>query len=335
MTTTDDAPRTEPSPPPEATDELPSGTLGGEQQTLGERITIGVFVAVPFLALLAAIPVAWIGGWLTWLDAVLALVMYLISGHGVTVGFHRYFTHRSFKANRGVKCGLAIAGSMAIEGPVIRWVADHRRHHKYADKDGDPHSPWRFGESIPALLKGMVFAHIGWMFDPEQTDQRKYAPDLLKANDVRRISKLFPLWVAVSLLLPPLIGGLATWSWQGAATAFFWATLVRIGLLHHVTWSINSICHAIGERPFASRDKSGNVWWLAFLSMGESWHNLHHADPTAARHGVLKGQIDSSARIIRWFEQLGWAWDVRWPSPERIDGKKVDDYGGEQTLIAP
>src|SRR5690625_282096 len=335
MTTTDDAPRTEPSPPPEATDELPSGTLGGEQQTLGERITIGVFVAVPFLALLAAIPVAWIGGWLTWLDAVLALAMYLISGHGVTVGFHRFFTHRSFKANRGVKCGLAIAGSMAIEGPVIRWVADHRRHHKYADKDGDPHSPWRYGESIPALLKGMVFAHVGWMFDVEQTDQRKYTPDLLKDNDVRRISKLFPLWVAVSLLLPPLIGGLATWSWQGAATAFFWATLVRIGLLHHVTWSINSICHAIGERPFASRDKSGSVCWPASLSMGAAWRNPHHADRTGARHGGLKVQVGSSARIIRWFEQPGWAWNVRWPSPDRIDVKKVDDYGSEQTLIAP
>jgi stearoyl-CoA desaturase (delta-9 desaturase) len=260
--------------------------------------------------------------------------MYAISGHGVTVGFHRHFTHRSFKANRGVKIGLAIAGSLAIEGPVIRWVADHRKHHKYSDRDGDPHSPWRYGETVPALMKGMLYAHMGWMFDIEQTNQRQYAPDLLKDDDIRRISRAFPWLVMVSLLLPAAVGGLLTWSWQGALTAFFWGTLVRVGLLHHVTWSINSICHAIGERPFESRDKSGNVWWLAFISMGESWHNLHHADPTCARHGVLKGQIDSSARVIWALEKLSWIHDVRWPSPERTQAKRVDDYGGEKTLVA-
>ncbi|HEY9411595.1 MAG TPA: acyl-CoA desaturase [Jiangellaceae bacterium] len=315
--------------------DLPRGTLSGDTQSMKERITIGAFIALPFLALIAAVPVAWMGGYLSWLDVVLAVVMYVIALHGVTVGFHRYFTHRSFKANRGVKIALAIAGSMAIEGPIIRWVSDHRRHHKFADKEGDPHSPWRYGETIPALVKGMFYAHMGWMFDVEQTDPRKFAPDLLKDKDIVRISRLFPLWTALSLLIPPIIGGLATWSWHGALTAFFWATLVRIALIHHVTWSINSICHAIGERPFESRDKSGNVWWLALLSGGESWHNLHHADPTCARHGVLKGQIDSTARIIWAFEKLGWAWDIRWPSPERIQAKRVDDYGGESTLIAP
>lgn len=318
---------------PPVRDELPLGTMSTDRQSRGEQITLGVFIAVPFLALLVAIPIAW-GGWLGWTDVAIAVVMYIISGHGVTVGFHRHFTHRSFKANRGLKNAMAIAGSLAVEGPVIRWVADHRRHHKYSDKEGDPHSPWRYGETVPALMKGMFHAHMGWMFDVEQTDQRKYAPDLLKDPDLRKISRAFPGLVAVSLLLPPLLGGLITWSWQGAATAFFWATLVRIGLLHHVTWSINSICHAIGERPFNSRDKSGNVWWLAFLSMGESWHNLHHADPTCARHGVLKGQIDSSARFIWLFERLGWATDVRWPSKDRIEAKRIDDYGGEQTLIA-
>lgn len=333
MTTTEKA--TISPPPTTEPADLPLGTLGTDTQSLGERITLGFFIAVPFVALLAAIPLAWMGGYLSWLDVVLAVVMYGISGHGVTVGFHRHFTHRSFKAKQPVRIGMAIAGSMAIEGPVIRWVADHRRHHKYSDKEGDPHSPWRYGETIPALLKGIVFAHIGWLFDVEQTNQRKYAPDLIKDNGIRMVSRLFPLWVAISLLAPPLIGGLATMSWHGAFTAFFWATLVRVGLLHHVTWSINSICHAIGERPFESRDKSGNVWWLAFLSMGESWHNLHHADPTCARHGVLKGQIDSSARIIWFFEKFGWAWDVRWPSAERVDSKRVDDYGGEENLIAP
>lgn len=323
---------TDPRPSAQA-DDLPQGTLAGDQQSMAERIMLALFIAVPFVALLVAVPIAW-GGWLGWREVAIATVMYLVSGHGITVGFHRHFTHRSFKANRGTKIALAIAGSLAIEGPVIRWVADHRKHHKYSDKDGDPHSPWRYGDTVPALVKGMLYAHMGWMFDVEQTNQRKFAPDLLKDPDIRRISRAFPALVVISLLLPALLGGLLSWSWQGALTAFFWGTLVRVSLLHHVTWSINSICHAVGERPFNSRDKSGNVWWLAFLSMGESWHNLHHADPTCARHGVLKGQIDSSARVIWALEKLGWARDVRWPSTDRVRAKRVDDYGGEQTLIA-
>jgi stearoyl-CoA desaturase (Delta-9 desaturase) len=289
----------------------------------GESIALGIFIAVPFAALVAAAPVAW--GWgLGWTDIAIAVVMYMVSGLGITVGFHRYFTHGSFRANRGLKIALAVAGSLAIEGPVIRWVADHRRHHAFSDRDGDPHSPWRYGETVPALAKGLYHAHMGWLFDVEQTNQRRYTPDLLKDDDVRRISRLFPLWVAVSLALPLLLGGLLTWSWQGALTAFFWGSLVRIGLLHHVTWSINSICHTIGERPFKSRDRSGNVWWLALLSFGESWHNLHHADPTCARHGVLRGQIDSSARTIWIFEKLGWATNVRWPDQQRLETRRAE-----------
>ena len=307
-----------------ANDELAqiAGTLGGDTQSRKEQIALGVFIAVPFLALFAAIPMAW-GGWLGWSDVIIFLVMYAIAGHGVTVGFHRLFTHKSFKPNRGIKIALAVAGSMAIQGPVIRWVADHRKHHKFSDRDGDPHSPWRYGNSIGALTKGFLYAHMMWLFNPEQTPQRKYAPDLMKDKDILRVSRQFPMWVAVSLLLPAAAGGLLTMSWQGALTAFFWASLVRVSLLHHVTWSINSICHTLGERPFVSRDKSGNVWWLAIPSMGESWHNLHHADPTCARHGVLKGQLDTSARIIWALEKVGWVYDVRWPVKERIDSKLV------------
>jgi stearoyl-CoA desaturase (delta-9 desaturase) len=303
--------------------EVDTVTDSGLRQSLGERVTLAVFIAVPFLAMLAAVPVAAIYGWISWLDVALAVVMYVISGHGITVGFHRYFTHGSFRATRPLRVALAIAGSLAIEGDVTTWVADHRKHHKFSDKHGDPHSPWRFGTSTPALAKGLAYAHIGWLFDAEQTDKRQYVPDLLRDHDIRRVSRAFPALVAASLLFPPLVGGLATWSWTGAATAFFWASLVRVGLLHHVTWSINSICHAIGERPFTSRDHAGNVWWLAALSMGESWHNLHHADPTCARHGVLPGQIDSSARVIRMLEKLGWATSVRWPRPERLTAKRT------------
>jgi stearoyl-CoA desaturase (Delta-9 desaturase) len=298
------------------------GTLGGDVQSRAERIALGVFIVLPFLAIVAAVPIAW-GGWLGWRDVVIAVVMYAITGHGITVGFHRFFTHKSFKPNRALKVALAIAGSMAIQGPVIRWVADHRKHHKFSDRDGDPHSPWRYGETIPALMKGLFFAHMGWLFDAEQTSQRQYAPDLLKDHDIVRVSRAFPWLVAVSLSLPLVVGGIWSMSWQGAATAFFWGSLVRVGLLHHVTWSINSICHAVGQRPFKSRDKSGNVWWLAIPSMGESWHNLHHSDPTCARHGVLWGQIDTSARIIWAMEKLGWVSAVRWPVKDRLEAKRV------------
>ena len=162
------------------------------------------------------------------------------------------------------------------------------------------------------------------MFDLEHTNREKYTPDLMRDRDIRLVDRLFPLWLAISLLLPAVLGGLITMSWAGALSAFFWASLVRVFLLHHVTWSINSVCHMIGDRPFAARDKSANFWPLAILSFGESWHNMHHADPTAARHGVLRGQLDTSARVIWTFEKLGWATDVRWPKPERLAKLRVD-----------
>ncbi|WP_431780782.1 acyl-CoA desaturase [Streptomyces chumphonensis] len=314
-----------PAPRTPANDQpVPLGTLGGDERRSVEQVALLLFIAVPFLALVAAVPLTW--GWgVSWLDLGLMVFMYFLGCHGITVGFHRYFTHGSFKAKRPLRIALAVAGSMAVEGPLVRWVADHRKHHKFSDAEGDPHSPWRYGESVPALMKGLWWAHIGWMFDTERTPQQKYAPDLIKDPALRAVSRQFVLWTTVSLLLPPLVGGLVTWSWQGALTAFFWGSLVRVALLHHVTWSINSICHAVGKRPFTSRDRSGNVWWLAVLSCGESWHNLHHADPTSARHGVQRGQIDSSARIIRWFEKLGWAYDVRWPQESRLAAKRSED----------
>ncbi|HEY3976757.1 MAG TPA: acyl-CoA desaturase [Streptosporangiaceae bacterium] len=289
---------------------------------LYERALVGVFVAVPLLALLAVVPLAW--GWgIGWHDVVLAIAFYCIAGLGVSMGLHRYFTHGSFKAKRGFKIALAIAGSMALEKPVITWVADHRRHHKHSDKEGDPHSPWRFGDDWKALTKGLVFAHVGWLFDGDVTAKEKFCPDWLADRDVTAISRWFPGLAAVSMLAPALIGGLWSMSWPGAVTAFFWATLVRIAFLHHITWSINSICHTFGKEDFEVRDKSRNVSWLAVLSFGESWHNLHHSDPTCARHGVLKGQIDISARLIWLAEKLGWAYDVRWPEEARLTSRRT------------
>jgi stearoyl-CoA desaturase (Delta-9 desaturase) len=295
--------------------------MAEETTSTFQRVLVGVFVAVPFLALVAAIPLLW--GWgLNWLDVILALIFYWVSGLGVTVGYHRYFTHGSFKAKTGLRVGLAIAGSLAIEGPVITWVSDHRRHHKYSDKEGDPHSPWRYGDDWKALSKGLVYAHIGWLFDPNQTSQEKFSPDLLADRRIKKVDAWFPGFVAFTLLAPALIGGLWSMSLWGAVTAFFWASLVRVALLHHVTWAINSICHTFGNEEFEVRDRSRNVSWLAIASFGESWHNLHHADPTCARHGALKGQLDPSARIIWVLEKLGWAYDVRWPDEDRLAAKR-------------
>ncbi|MDQ1710690.1 MAG: hypothetical protein QOE45_140 [Frankiaceae bacterium] len=282
-----------------------------------EQVALVLFVVLPFAAVLAAGFVLW-GNGIGWTDVWIAVLMYAIAGHGVTVGFHRYFTHGSFKANRPLRIGLAIAGSLAIQGPVIRWVADHRRHHAFSDKPGDPHSPHEYGEGVGAMLKGLWHAHMGWLFDPEQTSMEKYAPDLLADKDIAAVHKAFPQLVAVSLIGPALLGFAVTGRWTGAVSAFFWASLVRVGVLHHVTWSINSLCHTFGNRPFKTRDKSTNFWPMAVISMGESWHNLHHADPTAARHGVDRGQVDSTARIIWAFERLGWATEVRWPTRERL-----------------
>ena len=331
-----------PAPPPRTrmgwrATRAPRPDIEPEPNSCLDRFLVALFVAVPLLAVLAAIPLAW--GWgLGWHDIVIAFVFYVVTGMGITMGFHRHFTHSSFKAARPLRVSLAIAGSLAIEGPVLVWVADHRRHHKYSDKEGDPHSPWRFGNDWKALTKGFLYAHIGWMFNPNRTSQEKFCPDLLADPPIRRVSNTFPLWVMISLLAPALIGGLWSMSLAGALTAFFWASLVRICLLHHVTWSINSVCHTFGNEDFDVRDKSRNVAWLAIPSFGESWHNLHHSDPTCARHGALEGQIDISARAIWIAEKLGWAWDVRWPDEQRLSGKLTGKRGkrlGSMTKRSP
>src|SRR5690348_7021169 len=253
----------------------PKPVLSG-RQTVAELITIRTFLLVPFLALAAAVPVFW--GWgVSWLDLTIGGAFFVVSTLGITVGYHRYFTHGAFRAKRALRIALAIAGGLAAQGPVIGWVADHRRHHAFSDRDGDPHSPWLFGTSPAALARGFWHAHLGWVLDRDLTNQERFAPDLLADRDIRTIHRLFGPLTIVTLAAPAVMGGLITWSWWGALTAFFWASLVRVTFLHHITWSVNSVCHMIGDRPFVSHDKSANVWPLAILSMGESWHNLHHA----------------------------------------------------------
>ena len=301
------------------------GEQAPEIRPMWEQVVLYFFVLGPFVALVAAVVAGIFFGFApTLLDCVLAVVFYAFAGHGVTIGLHRYFTHGSFKANRPLKIALGIAGSMAVQGPMIRWVADHRKHHAFSDKEQDPHSPWRYGHGAWNVSKGLWWSHTGWLFDREQTSKEKYAPDLMSDGDLRKIHALFPVFTVLTILAPGILGGLITQSWGGFWSAFVWAGLVRIAVLHHVTWSINSICHVFGKRPFVSRDESRNVGGpLAVLAFGESWHNLHHAEPTSARHGVDRGQIDSTARLIELFEWFGWARDVRWPKPERLARKRV------------
>ena len=289
----------------------------GRKSVLEQSLVIA-FMIIPVVALVAAVMLTW--GWgITLLDVVIATIAYFGTGLGVTVGFHRHFTHKSFKATRPLKVALAVTGSLAFQGSIVSWVADHRRHHAFSDKEGDPHSPWLFGTGPLAIARGFWHAHMGWLFDRDKTNARRFAPDLLADRDVAAVDRQFVLLTVASLGIPALLGGLLSWSWWGALTAFLWGGLVRVGLLHHVTWSINSICHMAGRRPFGTRDRSANVWWLAVLSFGESWHNLHHADPTCARHGVKRGQIDMSARLIWLFEKFGWVHSVRWPTPQRLE----------------
>lgn len=299
---------------------------GAEEHAPIGRAQIGVTTAIvvlPFIALGIAIWLAW-GHGVALTDLVLAGVFYVVTGFGVTVGFHRLFTHGSFTARPWLRVALAVAGSMGFQGNLIDWVAVHRRHHAFTDRPGDPHSPYRYGTSVRGQLRGLVHAHLGWMFADDQTSARRYAPDLLADQSMIRVARAFPALCAASLVLPFFAGWAISGDLYGGLTAFLWAGLVRVALLQHVTWSVNSLCHVVGSRPFTTRrhDRSTNLWPLAVLSFGESWHNGHHSEPTYARHGLDRHQIDSSAGLIRLFERLGWATDVHWPELGRVERRR-------------
>ena len=278
-----------------------------------------VAVVVPFIAVLAAIVLLWDRG-VAPVDLVSLVVLYMLAALGITVGYHRLFTHRAFKAARPVEIGLAILGSMGVQGPLIEWVADHRKHHAHPDQDGDPHSP-HLGEG--SGISGLWHAHLGWLFRTQgQAEWRRYAPEILEDPKLKRVSKSFVPIVLLSLLIPFLIGLAWTGTLIGGLQTFLWAGLVRIFLLHHVTWSINSVCHFFGRRDFAIEDKSTNVFWLALPSLGESWHHNHHAFPRSASHGLARWQIDISAMVITGLEKLGLASNVVRISPERQQAKR-------------
>jgi stearoyl-CoA desaturase (Delta-9 desaturase) len=288
-----------------------------------QRRMVLIATIIPFVGFLTAVISLW-GRGISGVDFGIFMAFYVTTGLGITVGFHRLFTHRSFDAPRPLRNFFAIAGSMAVEGSVISWVAAHRRHHAFSDKEGDPHSPHLDeGEGLAGVLRGLWHAHLGWLFDREKTSVERWAPDLQKDSTMRAIDKQFPWWVVVSFAAPAVVGAVITRSLWGGVTAFIWGSLVRIFMLHHVTWSINSICHFYGRRPFRTADFSTNNWILSLISFGESWHNNHHAFPTSAIHGINKWQFDASAFVIRMMERLGLAKNVKRVSPKQLETKRV------------
>jgi stearoyl-CoA desaturase (delta-9 desaturase) len=271
-------------------------------------------VVLPFVAFCVAVALLW-GDGVGLADLVVMAGMYLVTALGITIGYHRLFTHNAFSARKPLRYALAVLGSMAVQGPLSDWVADHRKHHAHTDVDGDPHSP-HVGDG--SGLRGLWHAHIGWLYRTQgQAATRRYAPEIVEDRGLRAISRAFAALVLLSLLIPFAAGLLIHGTLTGALLTLLWAGFVRIFLLHHVTWSINSVCHFFGQRRFDVDDHSTNVIWLALPSLGESWHHNHHAFPRSAVHGLRRWELDPSALVIVVLERLGLVSDVVRIAPER------------------
>lgn len=293
-----------------------------------ERSANILAVLLPFVAFCAALTLLWNHG-IEPADLLVMLALYVLTGLGITIGYHRLFTHRAFQAKRPLGYALAVLGSMAVEGPLADWVADHRKHHAHTDEEGDPHSP-HVGEG--SGLSGLWHAHIGWLYRTQgQARTRRYAPDIIEDRGLALISRQFGLLVLLSLLIPFLAGLMIHGTLGGALLTLLWAGLVRIFLLHHVTWSINSICHFYGKRRFDVEDRSTNVSWLAIPSLGEAWHHNHHAFPRSAAHGLRRGEVDLSAIVIAGLERLGMVSNVVRITPDRVREREAVGAGALQS----
>jgi stearoyl-CoA desaturase (delta-9 desaturase) len=289
----------------------------GEMSRAEKFANLGA-VVVPFAATIAAIVLLW-NSFVTPADLIIAAVMYILTAVGITVGFHRQLTHRSFQTSKALEYTFAVLGSMAVQGPVIAWVADHRKHHAHTDEEGDPHSPHVAEDGHhQGVLRGLWHAHSGWLMSNQgRADWKKYARDLYEDNGMRIINRRFPVLVYLTLAIPALAGFLVTGTAVGALTGLLWGGLVRIFFVHHITWSVNSVCHFLGTRRFDTDDHSTNVFWLALPSLGESWHHNHHAFPRSAVHGMKRWEPDPSGLIISGMEKVGLARNVIRISPER------------------
>jgi stearoyl-CoA desaturase (delta-9 desaturase) len=305
------------SPPPASAAEM----MHKDENSWAYKLAILLVIILPFVGVVAAPFFVW--GWgFSWVDLGLLVGFYCVTTLGVTVGFHRLFTHKSFETNIVVKAILGIMGSLAIEGSLLKWVAMHRRHHQHSDTEHDPHSPHNHGDSLWGFIRGFFHSHLGWLLKGDPANLSRYVADLRKSKTLRVVSMLFPLWVFLTMLIPAALGGLFTWSWQGCLTGFIWGGLVRVFLVHHVTWSVNSACHLWGRRTFRSNDESRNNFVFGVLAMGEGWHNTHHAFPTSARHGLRWWEIDVSYGIIRFLSWIGLAWNVQIPSKVAVEQKR-------------
>lgn len=290
-----------------------------------ERCLIALVVLLPLAATAIAVALAWGDSLHPW-DLALLIVLYLLTGAGTSVGFHRLFTHRSFRTSRPVKIGLGILGSMAVQGPVLDWAATHRRHHEVADFPGDPHTPHLGGDDREGgAIRGLFHAHVGWMFSAQDgANPHRYIPDLLADPDVRWLHRTFVIWVVVGLAVPCLVGLALTGTWAGVLSGLLWGGFVRVFLLQHATFSVNSICHSLGSRRFQTRDESRNVWWLSVITFGEAWHNNHHAFPNSARFGLMSGEADPGGWLIGALERIGLVWDVVHVSRHRLLQRRAD-----------
>ncbi len=295
------------------------------QQALALAVVVGPMLGVLAVVLLwrSGIPVSG-------RDLVLFTVMFLVTGIGVEAGFHRYFSHGSFKASPAMRAFLAIAGSMAGQGPVIFWATTHRRHHAFSDRSGDPHSPHWFDGRRLSPLAGLWHAHVGWLFVHEITDWTRFGPDLVKDRRLFRLNQSYLPTFLAGLVLPAIVGGLWGGSWMAALTAMLWGGPVRVFALHHTTWSVNSLCHVFGRQPLRVRDRSANVWWLALLSFGGSWHNNHHAFPSLAKNNIFWWQLDPSGWFVTLAEKTRLVWDARSPTDKMRRMASTGSSGEEE-----
>jgi len=318
-----------PAPPPDrpviAASPRPTAAAAPELRPVprSEQIAVLATILLPLAGIAGAAAMLW-GTGFRWSDLALLVVFYLFTGLGITIGFHRLFTHRSFEAPAAVRFVLAVAGSMATQGALMQWVGTHRRHHQHSDEEEDPHSPHGHGRGVWNTFKGFWHAHTGWLLASEQAEMQRYARDLEQDPVARFVHRSFGLWVLAGLVIPGLLGGLLTLSWTGALTGFLWGGLIRVFLVHHATWSVNSACHLWGRKTYRSHDESRNNTLVGILAMGEGWHNNHHAFPRSARHGLAWWQFDLSWLVIRGLELVGLARRVNLPDPDRMAAKRRD-----------
>jgi stearoyl-CoA desaturase (delta-9 desaturase) len=300
----------------------PATAIQPSAHETADRIITGLVTVVPILLLGLAAWQAWSEA-LRWSDLAVLGLLYVVTALGVTVGFHRLLTHRSFATHPWLRGVFAALGSAAVEGPAISWVADHRKHHACSDREGDPHSPHvGFGGGLMGSLRGLYHAHVGWLFvHTQRGSKERFAPDLLADPVIRFIDRTFVVWALVGLAVPFGLGVAIGGSVAAGLTALLWGGAVRVFVLHHVTYSVNSLCHMFGRRSFETKDESRNLAWLALPTFGEAWHNNHHAFPTSAVHGLGRWQVDPSALLIRAMEKVGLAWDVVKPTPARLAAK--------------